>query len=175
MDRIMIWLLHQESQWFIRINRRKPNFLIDLTLSQITHLGGAALTILICLGLMIGTNAPWNRTAMLSLVALALSHIPVAFIKRKYPRKRPYLVLPDIRTGKNPLQDHSFPSGHTTAIFSVVVPFIFAMPMLGMILLPLALIVGFSRIHLGLHYPTDTIAGAILGCIAALMTVLIIG
>jgi undecaprenyl-diphosphatase len=171
MGRIMNWLQQHESQWFVWINRRRPNHLINFVLCQITHFGGAVLTILVCLGLVFSAEAPWNQTAIQSLIALTLSHIPVALLKRKYPRKRPYLVLPDIRTGKNPLQDHSFPSGHTTAIFSVVFPFILLMPMLGIILLPLALIVGFSRIYLGLHYPTDTIAGAILGCIAALLTV----
>jgi undecaprenyl-diphosphatase len=61
------------------------------------------------------------------------------------------------------LKDHSFPSGHTTAVFSVIVPFLLQTPSLAAVLIPLGLSVGISRIYLGLHYPSDVIAGGILG------------
>lgn len=83
--------------------------------------------------------------------------------QKLYPRLRPYLALPDTNTFRNPLKDHSFPSGHTTAIFASTVPYMIAYPVLTAVLLPLACTVGFSRIYLGLHYPSDVLAGAVIG------------
>jgi len=100
-------------------------------------------------------------------VALAISHLPVAVIKKACRRPRPYIALPGTRTGVKPLKDYSFPSGHSTAIASVVLPFVGAFPMLGAALLPLALLVALSRIYLGLHYPSDCLAGCALGTLAA--------
>ncbi|MGV2794782.1 phosphatase PAP2 family protein, partial [Clostridium perfringens] len=62
-----------------------------------------------------------------------------------------------------PLKDYSFPSGHTTAAFSVAIPFLFVAPGLAQILLPLASIGGLSRIYRGVHYPSDCRAGCFLG------------
>ncbi len=70
----------------------------------------------------------------------------------------------------NPLKDHSFPSGHTTAIFSVVVPLLLYMPVLTIILAPIALSVGISRIYLGLHYPSDVLAGLCLGTLTGIIS-----
>lgn len=100
-------------------------------------------------------------------MALAISHLPVAVIKKACRRPRPYIALPGTRTGVKPLKDYSFPSGHSTAIASVVLPFVGAFPMLGAALLPLALLVALSRIYLGLHYPSDCLAGCALGTLAA--------
>lgn len=62
-----------------------------------------------------------HGAAIASAIALALSHIPVQILKRWYPRKRPYLTIQDAKYPLHPLTDHSFPSGHTTAIFSFIV------------------------------------------------------
>ncbi len=105
------------------------------------------------------------------MTALAVSHLPVAVAKKLYPRMRPYLALPGTNTFRNPLKDHSFPSGHTTAIFASTVPYMVAFPTLTVILLPLACIVGFSRIYLGLHYPSDVFAGLVIGSSVAAGTI----
>lgn len=171
MSRVVLWLQHHERRMFRLLNGRMRHVLLDVFLNRITHLGGATFTILFTLGMSVFAARPWNVAAWQSLLALALSHLPVAVIKRRYPRLRPYLVLPQTNICKKPLTDHSFPSGHTAAIFSVVVPFVATVPALGFALLPLAAIVAVSRIYLGLHYPSDCAAGALLGTLAALLIV----
>ncbi|MNC45209.1 PAP2 superfamily protein [compost metagenome] len=46
----------------------------------------------------------------------------------------------------------------------------FALPVLGLMLLPLALLVAVSRMYLGLHYPSDCAAGAFIGTVSAILT-----
>lgn len=171
MSKVVHWLTNREQHLFYWINRRFRHSFLDSLFSTATHLGGAALTISIVLSVSLLGHGEWRTAGIQGCIALVSSHIPVAVMKRTYPRLRPYLVFPDTNTCKNPLKDHSFPSGHTTAIFSIVVPFICLNPSLGFVLLPLAFIVGLSRIYLGLHYPSDCLAGSFIGSASSLASV----
>lgn len=173
MSRVVIWLQHREIRMFHWINRKLQHQILDRIMGKITHLGGATFTITAMVLLWIFAPTAISRTALLSMIALAASHIPVAFIKRLYPRLRPYDALPEAILSALPLKDHSFPSGHTTAIFSIVTPFALIFPLLAVLLVPLALIVALSRIYLGLHYPSDVIVGLLLGTSAGIATVMI--
>jgi undecaprenyl-diphosphatase len=57
----------------------------------------------------------------------------------------------------------SFPSGHTMTAFAVWASLASAIPTLSLPYLLLAILIGLSRIFLGLHYPTDVLVGALLG------------
>ena len=171
--RFIAWLAQRERQLFFWINHRLNNRFMNVFLYTLTHLGGATFTISFTVLLGLLAPSPWNTVGWQALTALAISHLPVALIKKLYPRIRPHLALPDIRTFRKPLVDHSFPSGHTTAIFSITVPIMLAFPALTWILLPLALIVALSRMYLGLHYPSDCLVGALLGTVSAVGTVML--
>jgi|GEM_PF-142674 len=171
MSRVFNWLLQREKRVFLWINGRLHHKFLNFILYYITHLGGATLTICITSVLAILAPHPWNRVGLQSLIALGLSHIPVAIIKKLYPRIRPHLAHPQTNTFRKPLVDHSFPSGHSTAIFSMLLPIMIQFPVLTMVLLPLALIVALSRIYLGLHYPSDCFVGAFIGTLFAVITV----
>ncbi len=163
MMKVFSYILKMERRIFTSLNRhydRKiPNFIFRNT----THVGGAIITIVATTCAMFFLKGEWRTPAIASGCALALSHLPVAIVKKLYPRKRPYLAVQEARVSDNPLDDHSFPSGHSTAIFSVIVPFMMFAPFTITFLLPLGIIVAMSRIFLGLHYPTDVLAGGILG------------
>ena len=120
--------------------------------------------------LLIFASGTLHQAAIATAISLAISHIPVQILKRWYPRKRPYLTIQDAKYPVHPLQDHSFPSGHTTAVFSVFIPFICYNPSLLIFLLPLALCVGISRIYLGLHYPSDVFVGMCLGTCSGIIS-----
>lgn len=170
MNHIIKWLHQADRTIFLTINHKFHHRILDRVLGIITHLGGATFCIVLTLTLFFWSSEPWRTISLHCILALVLSHIPVAIFKRKLQRLRPYLVLPEAKTVPKPLKDHSFPSGHTTAIFSVTVPYMLAFPLLTLLLLPLAIIVGLSRIYLGLHYPSDVIVGGIVGTAAAAVT-----
>lgn len=140
----------------------------------ITHAGGAIFTLAMSLLIALTARSPWNAAGWQSLTAVVISHIPVYFVKRKVRRLRPYQALKEIVTGtKKPLSDPSFPSGHTTAIFAFVIPMLAAEASLLPLLLPagmfIAVSVAWSRIYLGLHYPSDVAVGAMIGTVTALI------
>jgi undecaprenyl-diphosphatase len=73
-----------------------------------------------------------------------------------------------------PLDKFSFPSGHTlhAVLFSVIALNYY--PQLSVILLPFTFMVGLSRVVLGLHYPSDVVAGAMLGSAVAGLSFLLV-
>ncbi|OWR28137.1 phosphatase PAP2 family protein [Saccharibacillus sp. O23] len=171
MRSLLIKLSQLDQRIFKWINGRLHNRVLSILLYYLTHLGGATFTITATVLASWLAPSPWNSAALHSLVALAVSHVPVAIAKKLYPRVRPHLALPETNTFRNPLVDHSFPSGHTTAIFSVTVPLMILIPWSTAVLLPIALIVGISRMYLGLHYPSDVLAGGVIGSLTAWLTV----
>ncbi|MEH7250932.1 phosphatase PAP2 family protein [Neobacillus niacini] len=174
MMRLIQSFYHLECKVFQEINSHFDKKFMNLFFRTITHIGGAINISVTALLLMILSSNQTRLAAISSAAALALSHIPVQLVKKLFPRKRPYLLFKTTKISPNPLKDHSFPSGHTTAVFSVIVPFIILKPFLAIILLPIGLCVGISRIYLGLHYPSDVIAGGILGaCFGSLCFYLI--
>lgn len=163
-----------ECNLFRSVNRHFDRKHANFFFRNITHVGGATFTICTLLLLIIFSNHSLKYTAIAAGLSLALSHIPVAIAKKLYPRRRPYLALEAIKVATNPLKDHSFPSGHTTAVFSSVIPFILFMPSLAILLLPVALCVAVSRIYLGLHYPSDVAVGMVLGSSTGILSYMMI-
>lgn len=84
-------------------------------------------------------------------------------LKRWLIRERPFISFPSINCGTPPLDRYSFPSGHT--LHAVCFNTVLAMttPELAWLLLPFTLSVAASRVVLGLHYPSDVAAGALIG------------
>ncbi len=59
----------------------------------------------------------------------------------------------------------AFPSGHTAQSFSVLVALLWLHPLIGLCFLPVIVAVGLSRVFLGVHYPSDVVAGALIGSV----------
>jgi undecaprenyl-diphosphatase len=94
-------------------------------------------------------------------------------LKSRLVRERPYISLHGIVAGAAPLDRYSFPSGHTLHASSFTILAVTAFPALGWVLVPFALLVAASRLVLGLHYPTDVAAGALIGGGLALIGILV--
>jgi undecaprenyl-diphosphatase len=159
-----------ECHLFYRVNSLFQQRYLNLYFRNITHLGGATFTIISALLLLLYSKGELHQAAILCCCTLTLSHIPVHFLKKFYPRKRPYLKLEGTFVPKKPLTDHSFPSGHTTAIVSIALPIMIYLPITAIFLLPILCSVAFSRIYLGLHYPSDVFFGFLLGTITTFIS-----
>lgn len=83
--------------------------------------------------------------------------------KALFRRNRPPAAIPGYRSVIEPADQFSFPSGHTSAAFLVAGAMAFALPWTAWLMYPWALAVGISRVILGVHFPTDTLAGAAMG------------
>lgn len=93
-------------------------------------------------------------------------------IKHKTLRPRPFNVHPGIICASRPLDQFSFPSGHTLHAVAFSIIAISYFPALAWLVLPFTLLVALSRPLLGLHYPSDVLAGAVLGAVISIATLL---
>ena len=140
----------------------------------LTHLGDAASTIGIALVLCLA-GGHWAELGRAALLANALSHIAVQILKRTVVRARPCdangvpLALIDVP------DPFSFPSGHSAASMAVAATVAHAHPALAPIAIPVAALVGYSRVRLRVHHRADVVAGAALGLAGALAAWSIVG
>jgi len=94
-------------------------------------------------------------------VASGLANGPVKVLSR---RRRPAGVAAATRLqGMRPPRTTSFPSGHTATAFGFAMGAGQELPAFAFPLLAMATFVGFSRVHTGLHYPSDVVGGALIG------------
>lgn len=84
-------------------------------------------------------------------------------LKTRTLRPRPYQALRRVEAGAAPLDAFSFPSGHTLHAAAFTLVALQYWPGLAPLLVPFALLTAASRVVLGLHYPSDVLAGAALG------------
>ncbi len=92
------------------------------------------------------------------------------WIKRRTARPRPCESNERLQLSVAPLDQYSFPSGHTLHAVAFSVLMIHHFPELAWLVLPFAVLVMASRLVLGLHYLTDVLAGAALGLSLALVS-----
>lgn len=88
-------------------------------------------------------------------------------LKPLVARTRPFDVNTAIQLLIEPPKDYSFPSGHTFASFACAFTLLLEDRRLGIPALVLAVLIAFSRMYLYVHYPTDVLAGILLGLAAA--------
>lgn len=86
-------------------------------------------------------------------------------------RKRPFLDDPSVKVVIHKPKDYSHPSGHSTSCFSCATVLLFYDWRLGAAAFAFSLIIGFSRIYLFVHYPTDVIFGALWGIVFGVLAV----
>lgn len=129
-------------------------------------------TLMLVLPLAFGSRAMW---VSVHLFVMGLSGVAVyKLLKLCTARPRPYTVNAQIHPGTAPLDRYSFPSGHTLHAAAFTLVTIAYFPSMAWLLVPFSILVALSRMVLGLHYPSDVLAGAGIGCLMAIFSLQII-
>ena len=95
-------------------------------------------------------------------------------LKNLFARVRPYDVNNSVNLLIEKLSDFSFPSGHTRCCFESGMAMFLCDKRFGKVAFVLGGLIGFSRMYLYVHYPTDVLAGAILGLLNGFIAFIIV-
>jgi len=123
--------------------------------------------LILALPLLFGRTA--TKPAIVMALTGALGVVIYALLKRVFVRERPFITHAAIDLGAAPLDRYSFPSGHTLHAVSFTWQACAHFPELAWVLVPLAALIAGSRVVLGLHYPSDVLAGAAIGAALAVL------
>ncbi|NLJ31230.1 MAG: phosphatase PAP2 family protein [Clostridiales bacterium] len=149
------------------------NGLTDFIFPLITSLGNfGAVWIAAAVALLISKK--YRAWGVMLLAVLLLTHVLGEYlIKPIVARPRPFLAFPGRILLIRPPAGYSFPSGHTATAFCSAVILWKADRRFGISAAVLAALIAFSRVFLFVHYPTDVLAGLILGVICAFVVIFV--
>jgi membrane-associated phospholipid phosphatase len=154
---------------------RTPTPTLDRAMTRLSQAADYSRLSLASAGLLAAAGGTaGRRAAAMGLASLAVTATVVnAAIKPLGRRGRPDRLTHDVPLARQVAmpRSRSFPSGHTAGAFAFATGVGHALPPAAVPLRALAAAVGYSRVHTGVHYPGDVVAGALLGTALAQVTV----
>jgi undecaprenyl-diphosphatase len=163
--------LQRLTQWdhaiCIRFNRASGNRLTRELFLAISWLGNGVFWYALILALLLVFRMDAVPAVAHMITTGLICTLLYKWLKHKTSRPRPYQVHREIVCSAQPLDQFSFPSGHTLHAVAFSIIAIAYYPALVWVLLPFSLLTASSRVVLGLHYPSDVLAGAFAGTVIA--------
>lgn len=164
----VLFLINQFDNNILRfIENNMHSYIMDKTMIFFTELGNMGI-IWIVISILLMLNKKYRIIGIATLAAVALGALlGEGIIKHIIERPRPFVKSSYINLLISKPMSSSFPSGHTTAAFSAsgILSSYFRKYSIEIFLL--AFVIAFSRLYLYVHYPTDVLAGIILGIISS--------
>jgi membrane-associated phospholipid phosphatase len=170
MSEILQYLQQFDGWILLMIQNHLRMELLTPAMKFITTLGNHGL-IWIVLSVLLLIPRRTRRIGLLSLIALAVTFcIANLGLKNYVARVRPYEAVAGLHRLIEKQPDWSFPSGHAAASFAAgVMIFKGTRRWFGVPCLALAFLIAFSRLYVGVHYPSDVIAGALIGTVVSVI------
>ena len=110
-----------------------------------------------------------RRAGLAMLIALGVGYaVGNVWLKELVMRPRPFVTHTDLTPLLDPGDRWSFPSGHALSSFAAATALFFFHKKTGLLAYLLAACIAFSRLYASVHYPTDVLAGAVLGILCGL-------
>jgi len=167
--------LRRADHALLRHSHRRRSARLDrglVTITEAANYSGLWLTIATGIALAggrRGRQASASGTAAIAIAATVTNGpVKLAFRRRRPPHRPLAPLIPMPRST-------SFPSGHSAAAFAFATGVSAVEPALGPVLLPLAITVAYSRVHVGVHFPSDVLAGSAVGVASGLIAARLIG
>lgn len=149
-----------------KINNLRGNRSLDILFKYSTRLADGWMYLIIT-PILYFISAPAFMSLFIPLIkGFVLNFIIYKLIKNSVKRRRPFILFEDIISLVKPPDKYSFPSGHTSTavMFSIIISSFY--PFLTVFMTVYSLLVAFSRVYNGVHYPLDVFAGSALGIIS---------
>ena len=165
-----------DEQALVWIAQNIRNGLLDPLMMFYTKLGDAGL-LFIALGLVMLLFRSTRKAGLSALCAMIIGLVVVNFtIKPLMARERPWLVIQGFVNLVEEHDPNSFPSGHTNAAFAFALALCMAAPKRWMKITAvcMAVVMGLSRLYVGVHFPSDVLVGALIGSLCGLAGAMII-
>jgi undecaprenyl-diphosphatase len=133
------------------------------------YVGAAEVLFLVMLVLAL-LHPRLRRAAAAAGLSAGLGLVVAQVIARLVDRPRPFVAHPAaVHLFSHHAADAGFPSDHTTAAFAIGVALLLRHRVWGIVVLVAAALLAVGRVGLGIHYPSDVLAGGVLGTLAALV------
>lgn len=159
---------------FLRVNRRLHSATWLKSAQALSHTADGWGYLFIPLVLMLWSPAQGQTFFMVSLVAFAIERSLYFAMKKGFKRRRPPQAIPGVESFIIASDEFSFPSGHTSGAFLMTtLSCIYISPLLA-IAYVWASSIAACRVILGVHFPSDTLMGAIIGSAVALLSSLLL-
>ena len=164
----MISLIQRfDSSILLYIKNNMHGAIMDKLMVISTYLGNAGVIWFIIITLLM-INKKYRKIGLMALVALVLSTVlGEGILKHVVHRIRPCADIPAVNQLITKPLSYSFPSGHTMSSFAVAGVLAKYFKEYAIEFFSLAILIAFSRLYLYVHYPTDVLAGVVLGLICS--------
>ena len=167
LTRMQAW----DSALCVSVSHTSQYRMIRAWFRVISRLGDGMFWYVLMLGILAVQQGAGVKPVLHMLAAGLTGTIIYKWLKHKTHRPRPYQVHQDVFVTGKPLDRFSFPSGHTLHADAFGMVALFYFPLLAILLIPFIVMVAMSRVILGLHYPSDVLAGAAIGYAIAAISI----